>query len=82
MPRKKQDMTQIILEKLVEHDKRFDEQDAKFCDLNNSMLSHFDKVYGELKDFRQEYYSINASLKRIEKNLAPRLENLEQKVGI
>jgi hypothetical protein len=56
--------------------------DEKIDEMNNSMLSHFDKVYGKLETLDQEYRLINASLKRIEGDLIPRVEKLEEKVGV
>ena len=56
--------------------------EAKLSEMNDSMLTHFDKIYGKLEKLEQEYHLINAALKRIEGNLVPRVEKLEEKVGV
>ena len=56
--------------------------EEKLSEMNNNMLSHFDKICGKLEKLGEEYHLINAALKRIEGNLVPRVQKLEEKVGV
>lgn len=82
MAKKKEDKLDQILYKLDEHGRKLGEHDKKFNGINDSMLSHFDKIYGRLGDLRQEYHLVNGALRRIENSMLPRIEKLEEKVGV
>ena len=43
--------------------------EAKLAEMNDSMLSHFDKIYGKLESLGQENIFINAGLKRLEEKI-------------
>jgi len=68
--------------KLLEHDSRFDLHERKFDEIKDTMLSHFDNVYGKFKGLSDEYYAIKSSLNRIEGNLIPRIEKNRRKSRI
>jgi exonuclease VII small subunit len=58
--------------------------EVKLSQMNDSMLSHFDKIYGKLESLEQEKIFINASLKRLEEGheiTNASLKRLEEKVN-
>jgi hypothetical protein len=46
-----------------------DAVETKLSEMNDSMLAHFDKIYGKLENLGQENTFINAGLKRMEEKL-------------
>jgi hypothetical protein len=51
--------------------------------LNDSMLTHFDKIYGKMEEFKQEQVFFGAGLKRVENDVAglkSGMRRLEEKV--
>ena len=59
--------------------------EAKLSEMNNSMLTHFDKIYGKLEKIDQENVAVKAGLKRVEKRLdgvEEKLERVESKLDV
>ena len=59
-------------------DKKLEESDRKF----NDLLNHFDQIYNRLDRLETEYFTINAGLQRVEKQLVGIEEKLDKEIAI
>jgi hypothetical protein len=64
----------LILERLAQYDKRFEDTNARFADLTNSMHARFDDLHRHSDD-------VVASLGRVHTAIEGRMASLENQLG-